>query len=1150
MPRQATGHCVQIRPMKIAVSLPDAPGAADSLSAVRKVLMDCSHAIVHATEESGLLQQACRIAVAGGYQRTWVGAPAQEPAGPIMVVAAAGGNDPGLNASGQLVAGGVAATVAQVIARGKPQVSREVSTGQEPVLRQPLTGAYGCRASATLPLFAQGKCVAAIVLQSDRPDAFDAEEATLLENLAQDLSTGIETLRMRASRELAEISAREHEERFRETFNQVAVGIAHTAPPPDRRYLLINQKFCDMLGYTAGELKQMSGLQLTHPDDINTDRELEQQLIRGEISTYIWPKRYIRKDGKTIWVNRTVSLVRDKDGKPKYFIRVVEDITERREMEERFHATFEQAGVGLMHISPDRRILMVNRKICDMLGYPREDLLRMTTDEIMPVGMAASDDANYLQPMLAGQTASYASERLFRKKDGSTVCVNRTVSLVRDPAGKALYFILIVEDISDRKRAEVALRESEEKFRQLADNIPEVFWIADVRMRKLLYLSPVYEKVTGKPVCEAMKRLSSFLEIVHPDDELRVRLARRAMPRGGDYNIEYRIRCADGSLRWIHEQAYPVRDNEGRIYRIAGIASDITQRKVAEEKLVYLAHYDGLTGLPNRILFRERLGQALGQARRKHLLVGVMMLGLDRFKVTNDSLGHRVGDLLLKQVAERLGGCVQAGDTLGRVSGDEFGFILDDLTGIEEARMAARTVLESFSAPFLLDRGEVYITASVGISLHPTDGDDVEVLIKSADTALHHAKDAGRNNYQFFTSEMNARAQQRMIMANSLRRAFDRSEFRLYYQPKASLNSGVTTGVEALLRWEHPELGLVPPGDFVPLLEETGLIVPVGEWVFSTVCAQIRAWETAGVMPVPVAINLSSRQFLAGGLGSYVRRLLDEYGVDPQFIELEITESVLMANTEDAVHTLQYLESIGVWIAIDDFGTGYSSLSYLRRFPLGAIKIDASFVREITSNAGDAAIVRAIISMANSLGLKVVAEGVETEAQMSFLAANNCDEIQGYYLSQPMNADKCTEWLRTKAQLSHPVAMRGSASTVLLVDDDDDMLVLHMRALSQDGYYILTARDAVEAFDVLSRHQIDVVIADHHMQGMEGVEFLQRVKALHPDTVRIMCSAVADFKTVTDAVNKGEIFRFLPKDADSRRLRLDVREALFARANA
>lgn len=1015
--------------MKIAQSQPEGQGTPDRLSRVRKLLTECSHAIMHAAGESGLLRQACRIAVEGGYQQAWVGAPAGDPAGAVSVVAAAGGDGPGMDVPSLVTAGSFPADVAQVIACGKPQVSRDIQADPESVLRQPLAFAYGCRSSATLPLFAQGKCVAALVLRSDKPDAFDAEEVALLENLAQDLSSGIETLRMRAAREQAEATVREHEERFRETFNQVAVGIAHTAPPPDRRYLLINQKFCDMVGYSADELKLINGLQLTHPDDVDMDRELEQQLIRGEISTYIAPKRYIRKDGKTIWVNRTVSVVRDKDGKPKYFIRVV-------------------------------------------------------------------------------------------------------------------------EDISDRKRAEIALRESEEKFRQLADNIPEVFWMADVGMRKLLYLSPVYEKVTGKPAAEAMKRLSSFLEIVHPDDKRAVRVARRALPRGGDYNIEYRILCADGSLRWIHEQAYPVRDSEGRIYRIAGIASDITQRKAAEEKLVYLAHYDSLTGLPNRILFRERLGQALDHARRKNLMIGVMMLGLDRFKVTNDSLGHRVGDLLLKQVAGRLGGCVRGGDTLGRVSGDEFGFILGDLTGTDAARQAARAVLDAFAAPFQLDRGEIYVTASVGISLYPADGDDVEVLIKSADTALHRAKDAGRNNCQFFTAEMNARAQQRMSMENSLRRALERDEFQLYYQPKASLNSGVTTGVEALLRWAHPELGLVSPGDFVPLLEETGLIVPVGEWVFSTACAQIKAWEAAGIQPVPVAINLSSRQFLAGGLGSYVRRLLDEFGVDPQFIELEITESALMANTEEAVHTLQYLESIGVWIAVDDFGTGYSSLSYLRRFPLGALKIDGSFVREIISNAGDAAIVRAIISMANSLGLKVVAEGVETEAQMSFLAANSCDEIQGYFLSHPLTAGQCTEWLRTKAQLSHPLAMRGSASTVLLVDDDDDMLVLFMRALSQDGYYILTARDAIEAFDVLSRHPIDVVIADHHMPGMEGVEFLQRVKALHPDTVRIMCSAVVDFQTVTDAVNKGEIFRFLPKDADPRQLRLNVREALFARANA
>ncbi len=1135
--------------MKIAQSRSDVSSASDRLSGARKVLIECSHAIMHAAEESGLLQQACRIAVEGGYEQVWVGALAGDKDGTVVVIAAAGDEGPGIGAVGLARSGSFTAAVGEVIACGRPQLSRDIQTDQEFVLRQPRAFARSARTSATLPLFAQGKCIAAITLHSGKPGAFDAEEVMLLENLAQDLSSGIEILRMNAARVQAEDSAREHEERFRETFNQVAVGIAHTAPPPDRRYLLINQRFCDMVGYSADELKLTTGLNLTHPDDVDNDRELERQLIAGEISTYISPKRYIRKDGKNIWVNRTVSVVRDKDGSPKYFIRVVEDITERREMEERYHATFEQAAVGLMHTSPDSRILMVNRKICDLLGYSRDELLHMTTAGITPDGMADSDDADYLQPMLSGQTTSYASERPFKKRDGTTVWVNRTVSLVRDPAGNALYFILIVEDISDRKRAEIALRESEEKFRQLADNIPEVFWIADVRMRKLLYLSPVYEKVTGKSAAEATKRLSSFLEIVHPDDGRRVRMARMAMPRGGDYNIEYRIQCADGTLRWIHEQAYPVRNSAGRIYRIAGIASDITLRKAAEEKLVYLAHYDSLTGLPNRILFRERLGKVLDQAHRKHQFVAVMMLGLDRFKVTNDSLGHRVGDLLLRQVAQRLGTCVRPGDTLGRVSGDEFGFVLSGLTGTGAARLAARAVLEVFSAPFQLDRGEFYVTASIGISLHPTDGDDMEVMIKSADTALHHAKDAGRNNYQFFTTEMNVRAQQRMSMENSLRRALDQDEFRLYYQPKASLNSGVTTGVEALLRWQHPELGLVPPGDFVPLLEETGLIVPVGEWVFHTACAQIKAWEAAGIQPVPVAINLSSRQFLSGGLGGFVRRLLDEYSVDPQYIELEITESALMANTEDAVRTLQYLESIGVWIAVDDFGTGYSSLSYLRRFPLGALKIDGSFVREIVSNAGDAAIVRAIISMANSLGLKVVAEGVETEAQMSFLAANNCDEIQGYLLSQPLTAVQCDDWLRGKLRLSHPLAMRGSASTVLLVDDDNDMLALFMRALSQDGYYILTARNAVEAFDVLSRHEIDVVIADHHIPGMEGVEFLQRVKALHPDTVRIMCSAVTDFKTVADAVNKGEIFRFLPKDADMRRVRLDVREALFVRAN-
>ncbi|MFN7085279.1 MAG: PAS domain S-box protein, partial [Burkholderiales bacterium] len=1237
------------------------------LTRARSVMAKVNHALVHAEDESGLLQQACHVLVeSGSYCLAWVGLAQDDAHAPIRVAAAAGG-DPGeaqTGKAGVIADGGQQSMMEHVIATGKAYVSQDLlSDAKFASARGQRQRGY--RAAITLPLTADGHCIGGLGICASEAQVFDAQEIDLLEELANDLAYGIRTLRSRVARERAEASAHENEqrlramfeqaavgitrvdldgvllevnqkfcdmlgyrreellgrrikdithpddygqgaqyrmqlhhgetksvtgekrfvrkdgtimwarrsmsvardaagnpqyvisvveditqhkemeERFRATFEQAAVGLMHSSL--DRRFLLVNRKFCDMLGYTADELLRMSATAVHHPEDSDKDRLLEQKLIAGEIDTFSFEKRYIRKDGRVIWANRTVSLVRDDAGRPKYFIRVVEDITARKEAEQRYRATFDSAPVGIMHTDVrSHAILHANPKLCEILGYTREELLSMTTSDIPHPDFVGSDQPQYLQQMLEGRMASHASERLYRRKDGSFVWVNRTISLVRDPAGNPLYFIRIVEDISDRKRAVTALRESEEKFRQLADNIPEVFWIADIGMRELLYLSPLYEKVTGMPVAKAMKHPHRCLEIVHPEDRGRVREARRALPHG-IYNIEYRVMCPDGSLRWVHDQAYPVRDGNGNIYRIAGIAADITQRKAAEERLVYLAHYDDLTGLPNRVLFRDRLEQTLAQARRRNWLVGVMMLDLDRFKVTNDSLGHSFGDSLLKQVAARLQQCVRVGDTVGRFGGDEFGIVLNDLGNAADARLVAQKVLETFSAPFPIERDEVYITASIGISMYPMDSDDLEVLIKSADTALHRAKDAGRNNFQFYTAEMNARILHRMNMENSLRRALERREFLLHYQPKASLTSGITTGVEALLRWQHPEYGLVLPGEFVPLLEETGMIIAAGEWVFGAACAQIKAWQEAGIQCVPVAVNLSGRQLLTRGFSSHVRRLLDEYGTDPQLLEIEITESSLMANTEDVIRTLEYLESIGVRISVDDFGTGYSSLSYLKRFPLDALKIDSSFVREITTNAEDATIVRAIISMASSLGLKVVAEGVETEAQMNFLAANGCDEIQGYHLSRPMAAEQCGEWLMRKPRLSQPLALRGNAPAVLLVDDDEDMLILLMRALSQDGYFILTAYSAEEAFEVLSRHKVDVVVADQQLPGMSGVEFLQRVKSLHPATVRIMCSALADFRMVSEAVNKGEIFRFVPKDMDPRQLRQDVRDALSAK---
>jgi diguanylate cyclase (GGDEF)-like protein len=397
--------------------------------------------------------------------------------------------------------------------------------------------------------------------------------------------------------------------------------------------------------------------------------------------------------------------------------------------------------------------------------------------------------------------------------------------------------------------------------------------------------------------------------------------------------------------------------------------------------------------------------------------MAVLFIDLDRFKLVNDTQGHSAGDKLLKEAADRLSQCVRSGDTVGRFGGDEFGAIVSDLAKPGDAGVVAQKVLDALALPFKLDAYDTYVSASIGITLFPADGDNPESLVMNADTAMYRAKEQGRNTYQYFTREMNERALARVRMEAALRRAIDHKEFLLHYQPKVNLQSRLICGFEALLRWQHPDKGLVLPGEFVSVLEDTGLIVTVGEWVLREVCEQIQAWQRAGLAVTPVTVNVSARQFQQKDFESIVRRILREAGLDPSLVQLELTESLLMSDPEGAARTLRGLKDSGVKISVDDFGTGYSSLAYLKRFPIDALKIDHSFIRDITTDPEDAMITLAIIGLAHNLKLKVIAEGVETQEQLELLAANGCDEIQGYYFSVPTTAEECAKMMRDKRSL-------------------------------------------------------------------------------------------------------------------------------------
>jgi PAS domain S-box/diguanylate cyclase (GGDEF) domain len=455
-------------------------------------------------------------------------------------------------------------------------------------------------------------------------------------------------------------------------------------------------------------------------------------------------------------------------------------------------------------------------------------------------------------------------------------------------------------------------------------------------------------------------------------------------------------------------------NNEGDIDYFVAVFSDITERKRHEEIIAFQAYHDALTGLPNRTLFKDRLEQALTMGRRtKDAQAAVMLLDLDRFKIINDTLGHNIGDQLLQEVAGRLKDCLRESDTVARLGGDEFTLLLPRIERPEDAALVAAKILDSMRQPFHLGGKDLFVTPSIGISIFPRDGEDADTLIKKADSAMYYVKDQGRANFYLYSEELDAQPSLRLEMESQLYSALERQEFIVYYQPQFDLTTGKAYGAEALIRWRHPIMGLVPPSDFIPLSEETGLIVPIGAWVVQTACMQARSWCSTGVMPgVLIAVNLSPRQFHRADVVKLVKDALDYSGLPPECLELEITESLAMQDVEYSVRTLHALADLGVQLAIDDFGTGYSSLNYLKKMPVNTLKIDRSFVRDITTDPDDSAIVSAVISMAHSLGLRVIAEGVETEEQLNVLRALNCDRAQGYHFSRPLPADDAAEFLR------------------------------------------------------------------------------------------------------------------------------------------
>lgn len=638
-------------------------------------------------------------------------------------------------------------------------------------------------------------------------------------------------------------------------------------------------------------------------------------------------------------------------------------------------------------------ILSVNPAFTMTTGYTEEEVVGQTP-RILYSGKQKPEFYIHMWAKIH-ETGGWQGEIWNRRKDGELYLEWLTISAVRDKQGKISNYVGIFMDITERKRSEKKLQLHAMVFETASEGI----MITDTK-GTILSVNPAFSETTGYTETEALGRTPRMLHSGVQDAEFYIQMW-ASIHEAGSWQGEVWNKRKNGEIypEWLTINT--VRNENGKISNYVGVFTDITERKLSEENLKYLAHYDVLTGLPNRFLFHDRLSHAIVQANRQGHWAALMFIDLDQFKLINDTLGHVVGDQLLQKASKRLKSCVRTSDTVSRLGGDEFTVILPHIDETEDALLVAQKILEGLALPFFLAEQELFITASIGISMYPLHGEDSETLIKQADSAMYRAKEQS-NNYQLYTSNMNATFYRKMKLENGLRKALEKDQLRIVYQPQMDIRTGRINGIEALLRWQHPEMGMVSPNEFIQIVEENGQIVEIGEWVLRKVCEQNKAWQSAGYPPLKCAINLSPRQFKNKNLIETVKQILKETELDPSYLCFEITESISIHQIESVLTVLHDFKEIGLELAIDDFGKGHSALSYLKKYPIDTLKIDKCFVQGIEMDRGNASIAKAVIDMAHGLGLRVIAEGVETEDQLAFLKDLHCDSIQGYWLSRPL----------------------------------------------------------------------------------------------------------------------------------------------------
>jgi len=688
--------------------------------------------------------------------------------------------------------------------------------------------------------------------------------------------------------------------------------------------------------------------------------------------------------------------------------------------EQRFRMLVEGvAEYAIFMLGADGTVASWNAGAQRINGYAEAEVLNRHISLFYPPEDVA-DGKPGMDLRMAAAEGRFEDEGWRLRKDGSRYWSNVVVTALYDSAGELIGFSKLSRDLSERREMEQQLAQANRLQQAILDFAPFaiISTNADGVVRSA---NPAAERIFGQPLGDLLGK-TRFASLFEPADvaaraaELSQEAGARVAPgfevfaykarQGFTDEREWNLMCGDGSSLPAHVSVTALRDGNGTLNGFLGIAYDITERKRRDDYTRHIAHHDAVTGLPNRVLLQDRLQMAMQRSRRDGSQIGVLMIDLDHFKRINDSLGHHVGDLMLSKISERLGGCVRGGDTVARMGGDEFVVMLPDVTDADSIKRIAAAIVERVSAPITAGNHEVLVTPSVGVSVFPTDGQDVHSLLRHADMAMYQAKASGRRCFRVFSNAMERAAAEKLELETSMRRALEREEFVVHYQPQVCLNSGRVVGVEALLRWNDAVHGAVPPSRFIPVAEETGLIVPLGEWVLRTACRDAVRLQQACGAPLRLAVNLSPRQFRQGNLQALIERALADSGLDPAHLELEITEGVLMDSTDELAERLQRLRALGLAFAVDDFGTGYSSLSYITRFPIDTLKIDRSFVSRLPDSAGDAAVAQTIIALAHSLRIKVVGEGVESEQQLDFLRARRCDMGQGFRFGKGGTVDE------------------------------------------------------------------------------------------------------------------------------------------------